>query len=201
MNGGRLRAEDCAPAALPERFWAALNFTVRHLTMLQRSHDIPLHAFGGAVKAHRISFVLASLCLGSAFAVLATASDQGYSQRDAERYIQESEAAWASSVATNDASVVRRILADDLVWVLDGRVLDKMQAVAEAEKGPYDFLSNHLEYAHVRFFGDTAVVQGSEKWTRRGGKSGRFVWTDTWLRRNGQWQIVASEDVSVPIKE
>ncbi|HEY6923762.1 MAG TPA: nuclear transport factor 2 family protein [Steroidobacteraceae bacterium] len=169
--------------------------------MLRRSHDIPLHALGGSVKAHRVSFALASLCLGSAFAVLANASDQGYSQRDAERYIQESEAAWASSVATNDASVVRRILADDLVWVLDGRVLDKAQAVAEAEKGPYDFLSNHLEYAHVRFFGDTAVVQGSEKWTRRGGKSGRFVWTDTWLRRNGQWQIVASEDVSVPIKE
>jgi ketosteroid isomerase-like protein len=153
------------------------------------------------VKSRRVSFALASLCFVSGFTALAAASDQGYSQRDTERYIQESEAAWATSVATNDASVVRRILADDLVWVLDGRVLDKAQAVAEAEKGPYDFLSNHLEYAHVRFFGDTAVVQGSEKWTRRGGKSGRFVWTDTWLRRNGQWQIVASEDVSVPIKE
>ena len=153
------------------------------------------------MKAHHVSFALASLCLGTAFAVLSAPSDQDYSQHDAERYIQESEAAWASSVATNDASVVRRILADDLVWVLDGRVLGKSQAVAEAEKGPYDFVSNHLEYAHVRFFGDTAVVQGSEKWTRRGGKSGRFVWTDTWLRRNGQWQIVASEDVSVPIKK
>ena len=153
------------------------------------------------MKTPRVLFVLASLCLSGAFAALAAAADQQYSQRDAERYIQESEAAWATSVATNDASVVRRILADDFVWVLDGRVLDKAQAVAEAEKGPYDFLSNHMEYAHVRFFGDTAVVQGSEKWTRRGGKSGRFVWTDTWLRRNGQWQIVAAEDVSVPIKE
>ena len=152
------------------------------------------------MKAHRAASILALLIFGSGLAILAAASE-GYSQRDAERYIQESEAAWASSVATNDASVVRRILADDLVWVLDGRVLGKAQAVAEAEKGPYDFLSNHLEYAHVRFFGDTAVVQGSEKWTRRGGKNGRFVWTDTWLRRNGQWQIVASEDVSVPIKE
>jgi ketosteroid isomerase-like protein len=111
------------------------------------------------VKAHRVLFALASLCLGSASAVLAAPSDQDYSRHDAERYIQESEAAWASSVATNDASVVRRILADDLVWVLDGRVLGKAQAVAEAEKGPYDFVSNHLEYAHVRFFGDTAVFK------------------------------------------
>jgi ketosteroid isomerase-like protein len=153
------------------------------------------------VKAHRVSFVLALLCLGSAFSVLADPPDGSYSQHDAERYIQESEAEWASSVATSDASVVRRILADDCVWVLDGRVLGKAQAVTEAEKGPSDFLSNHLEYAHIRFFGDTAVAQGSEKWTRRGGKRGRFVWIDTWVRRNGQWQIVATEDVSVSIKE
>jgi uncharacterized protein (TIGR02246 family) len=142
---------------------------------------------------------LLALSLSTATAALA---DQGFSsQADAERYIQQSEAAWAASVATNDASVVKRILADDVVWVLDGRVLDKTRAVAEAAKGPYDFLSNHLDYAHVRFFGDTAVVQGSETWTRKGGKMGRFVWTDTWVRRNGQWQIVAAEDISVPIEK
>lgn len=131
----------------------------------------------------------------------AIASDPAYSQTDAERYIMNSEAEWAASVSTNDVSVVKRILADDVVWVLDGRVLDKTRAVAEAAQGPSDFRSNALEYAHVRFFGDTAVVQGSEKWTRKGGKSGRFVWTDTWLRRNGQWQIVAAEDVSVPLEK
>jgi hypothetical protein len=124
-----------------------------------------------------------------------------YSEAEVERYIVESESAWASSVATNDASVVERILADDFVWVLDGRVLNKATAVEEAGKGPSDFLSNTLEYAHVRFFGDTAVVQGSEMWTRKGDKMGRFVWTDTWLRRNGRWQIVASEDVSVPVEK
>lgn len=128
------------------------------------------------------------------------AADAAYSRSDAERYIKESEAAWAASVPTNDASVVRRILADDVVWVLDGRVIGKAQAVAEAAQGPGDFLSNHLEYAHVRFFGDVAVVQGSENWMRKGGRKGRFVWTDTWLRRNGLWQIVAAEDVSVSLR-
>ncbi len=123
-----------------------------------------------------------------------------YSQSDSERYIKESEAAWAESVSTNDSSVVNRILADDVVWVLDGRILDKAQAVAGAANGPH-VLSNHLEYANVRFFGNVAVVQGREIWTRKDGKKGRFVWTDTWVRRNGQWQIVAAEDVSVPINE
>jgi hypothetical protein len=27
---------------------------------------------------------------------------------------------------------------------------------------------------------------------------GPFVWTDTWVRRNGKWQIVAAEHLIVP---
>jgi Domain of unknown function (DUF4440) len=112
----------------------------------------------------------------------------------------DSESAWAESVATNSSSVLKRILADDCVWVLDGKVMNKGAAVADAEGGPGDFITNHLDYAHVRFFGDTAIVQGSETWILRGGQKGHFIWTDTWVRRNGQWQIEAAEDVSVPIK-
>ena len=35
--------------------------------------------------------------------------------------------------------------------------------------------------------------QGSESWKLVSGKPGKFVWTDTWLKRNGKWQIVAAE--------
>ena len=148
----------------------------------------------------RTSTVAATLLMSLLAHGTAAAGEQ-YSQAEAERYIKAAEAAWAESVATNDASVVSRILADDCVWVLDGEVFDKAHAVADAAKGPGGFLSNHLEYAHVKFFGDTAVVQGSEMWTRKGGKKGRFVWLDTWVRRNGQWQVVGAEDISVPVKE
>jgi ketosteroid isomerase-like protein len=136
----------------------------------------------------------------AAFASGAAQTSFTHSQSEAEQYIKSSESAWAESISTGDSSVVERILAEDCVWVLDGRVLTKSQAVADAKNGPGDFLSDHLEYAHVRFFGETALVQGSEIWTRKGGRKGRFVWTDTWLRRNGKWQIVAAEDDSVPIK-
>lgn len=140
--------------------------------------------------------VAAALAL-AASAAASAASHGCLSGAEAERYIVASEKAWAASVATNDASVVKRILADDVVWVMDGEVIDKRAAIAGAEKGPW-VVSNRLEYAHVRLFGDTALVQGSEAWKRKDGKTGRFVWTDTWLCRNGQWQIVAAEDVSVP---
>jgi hypothetical protein len=118
---------------------------------------------------------------------------------DVERYIVSSEEAWAKSVATNDASVVKRILADDFIWVLDGKVFDKKAAVGFAAEGPGPFLSNEPDYVHVRIFGDTAVAQGSETWTKKGNRRGKFVWTDTWLKRGGCWQIVNAQDTVVPL--
>ena len=116
-----------------------------------------------------------------------------------ERYIISSEEAWAKSVATNDASVVKRILANDFIWVLDGKLLNKKEAVKGAAEGPGPFLSNEPDYVTVRFFGNTAVAQGSETWTKKGGKRGKFVWTDTWVSRGGCWQIVNAQDTVVPL--
>jgi ketosteroid isomerase-like protein len=121
--------------------------------------------------------------------------------RDAERYIIESERQWAESVASGDASVVERILADDFVGVdPKGRLYDKAKMVSDTRDAPKYFVSNHANDVKVRFYGATAVAQGDETWQRRIGDPlrGRFVWTDTWVRRKGKWQIVAAEDLIAP---
>jgi hypothetical protein len=56
-----------------------------------------------------------------------------------------------------------------------------------------------LDEADVRFFGpNVAVMYGAESKTVAlpDGKQERrcLVWTDTWLRRNGKWQIIAVQD-------
>ncbi len=122
-------------------------------------------------------------------------------QREAERYIIESERQWAESVATGDTSTIERILADDFVGVdPKGRFYDKVTMVADTRNAPKHFLSNHANDIKVRFYGHSAVAQGDETWERRSGDPlrGRFVWTDTWVRRNSKWQIVAAEDLIVP---
>ena len=55
-----------------------------------------------------------------------------------------------------------------------------------------------MDEISVRFFGDTAVAHGSETWTRKDGSTGRYVWTDIWARRDGQWQVVAAQDAAAP---
>ena len=55
----------------------------------------------------------------------------------------------------------------------------------------------------VKFFGDSiAIAYGAESWIDKAndGKETKRcqIWTDTWLKRAGKWQIVAAQDTIVP---
>lgn len=124
---------------------------------------------------------------------------QRYDQKEAEHYIIESEREWAESVASGDTSVVERILANDFVGVdPKGKHHNKADMISNTRNGPKYFVSNHVNDVKVRFYGDTAIAQGDESWQRHTGDRGRFVWTDSWIRRNGHSQIVAAEDLIAP---
>ena len=122
-------------------------------------------------------------------------------EKETERYILNSERQWAESVATGNTSAIERILADDFIGVdPKGRLYAKQQMIDETRNAPKYFVSNHLNAVKVRFYGNTAIAQGSETWEKHSGERGRFVWTDTWLRRDDRWQIVAAEDLIAPEK-
>ena len=144
------------------------------------------------------SLLVAVLLLAMSLA-LAQSSDDHASERV---YIRQAESDWAESVVTNDVSVLERILADDLVGVdIDGSHYSKEDAIKDFRKHSSDFVSNHLNGVEIRFYGDAAVAQGSESWKKRDGTTGKFVWTDTWIRRGGKWQIVAAEDLVPPERD
>lgn len=121
---------------------------------------------------------------------------------EADQYIRDSESQWAEAVANGDVSVVQRILSDDFIGVDagDGHLYPKAEAISWIREHHTEYLFNHLDEVKVRFFGNTAVAQGSESWERRTGepRRGRFMWTDTWLLRDSRWQIVAAEDLIAP---
>lgn len=118
-------------------------------------------------------------------------------------YIVDGERQRADSVVTGKATDVERILADDFIGVgPDGKPYDKARMIARTRDSPVEFLSNRINDVKVRFYADTAVAQGSETWVRRGvdARRGRLVWTDTWLRRHGQWRIIAAEALIAPFE-
>ena len=117
-----------------------------------------------------------------------------------EKTIKDGEAAWAEAVALGDTATVGRLLADDYRGVApDGSTTDKKSELEDTPSGPSRFVSNQMVEVHVRFYGDTAVAQGADVWEKRDGepRRGRYVWTDTWVKRGGHWQVVAGEDLVV----
>ena len=120
----------------------------------------------GWIKLGKIDVVLAVAFLCCGFC----SCRQSYDQREAEIYITDSERQWAESVASGDKTVIERILADDFVGVdPKGELYDKAKMASETADAPKYFSSNHLNEVKIRFYGDTAVAQGSESWERKGG--------------------------------
>lgn len=122
-------------------------------------------------------------------------------QSDSQRYILDCEREWTDAENTGDTRKVEQFIAADFVGVdTDGSLYDRAKAIADTRTNSRDYTSNRLIDAKVRIYADAAVAQGSSSWERRNGspKKGRYIWTDTWIRRNGAWQLVAAEDVIVP---
>jgi ketosteroid isomerase-like protein len=134
------------------------------------------------------------------FVALSIRSARDAQQADAENYIKQSESEWAAAASKGDTSAIKRILADDFLGIApDGSFYDKAKEIADTMNDHGNTISNHVNQIKVRFFGETAVAQGSETWERKGElKRGTYVWTDTWVHRNDVWQIVAAEDLLLP---
>jgi uncharacterized protein (TIGR02246 family) len=120
----------------------------------------------------------------------------------------EMERQWSESASpTEEITVVQKIFADDFLGTdTDGKLYTKSEKI-EKEKARSasegEVLSPRLDDVKVRFFGDNlAVLYGRESSIRKS-KEGkehtrRVVWTDTWLKRDGRWQIIAVQDMVVP---
>jgi len=142
---------------------------------------------------HFLIMALGSLLVSTS--ALAQSTDTHSKDR---AYIQQAEPDWAESSATNDVSVIERIIADDFVGVdIEGNHYSKAD-MRKWRASPSEHVSDHMNEVLIRFYGDAAVAQGSETWKKKNGTTGKFVWTDTWIRRAGKWQVVAAEDLVPP---
>jgi len=98
---------------------------------------------------------------------------------------------------TNDPELVAPLLADKFVSTgADGRVTNKVQALADAKASKFGSAEN--ENVEVTVFGGTAIATGL--WVGKGtdekGKplDGHYRWTDTGVKMpNGKWQCVATQ--------
>jgi hypothetical protein len=147
------------------------------------------------------AFGLALILLGGfASSSVAQESRWGSPDEDTVKFIIASEEKWASSECSPQPDLNDIIAHDFQGTSTTGERYGKDEAVTSDEKSPSRDCK--LGEVKVRFFGDSiAIAYGAESRMAKDDKGKETkrcqVWTDTWLKRAGKWQIVAAQDTII----
>ena len=117
-------------------------------------------------------------------------------QADDVSDIRALEERWGASFLTGDRAFLLGILAPEfkLMRAAEGKVLFTPRPSWLATLSNYTFHRFDLRVTDVVVAGDTAIatVEGGWKITYagRGTREESFILSDTWVKRNGRWQVV-----------
>jgi ketosteroid isomerase-like protein len=114
------------------------------------------------------------------------------------------ERAWIDATRQYDVAWFEKYMADTFVGTDEnGVVTDKAALIADVKNKASNNQSYTYEGLKVQAYGDTAVATGISvvKGTYKGkDNSGKFPWTDTWVKLAGRWQCVASHNSKIVAK-
>src|SRR5437763_16590996 len=133
-------------------------------------------------------------CHMSLVTAFAAAPDESATRQELLRRTQE----LYDSIISGNQTPWKKYFADDCTFSDEkGRTLDKTKLVADITPLPKGY-SGAIKIDNVisRIIGDTAILSydANETETIFGQNlRARYHVTDTWLRRNGDWQIIASQ--------
>jgi len=109
---------------------------------------------------------------------------------------------WASALVKRDTVTFKRLLADGFVYTENDQVMDRAAVLESVSRGSDTVEAAHNEELQVHRYGSvTAVVTGWLVVQGRGANgpfNRRYRFTDTWVKRNNSWQIVAAQDYLGP---
>ncbi len=148
------------------------------------------------MKQVTISILMFCATLMSSITVSAQKAYWASSDDSLAKKIIAMEKMWAESDC-NPQPELKEMFADEFqgTWI-DGNRYGKDEAIST----PKDrYRQCQLGDVKIQFFGETvAIAYGSESSILKsaGGKENKrcLVWTDTWLKRDGKWQIIAAQD-------
>jgi uncharacterized protein (TIGR02246 family) len=127
-------------------------------------------------------------------------------RRKTEDEVRQVEREWLDAYEKNDAGAMDRIVADDFTITFPNGLVqtkpDLMAGIRRPRKEGQPAPKFHTEDARARSYGDTVILIGKVVTVvERGGKTVREEsrYTDTYIRREGRWQVVASHLSNAPV--
>lgn len=141
------------------------------------------------------------LLLAAAVALSGQAPAAPAAPNSVEQILLQLERDWSQADVHKDAAALDRILAEDWIGIdFEGTVLTKSQALEGLASDSGSLETTVLRDMKVRIYGNTAIITGTdiEKSEYHGkDSSGKYLWTDVFVFRNGLWQAVSSQSTKL----
>jgi ketosteroid isomerase-like protein len=147
-----------------------------------------------------LTMAASSLALGQITGKKANYSNQ--KGDSVEQAVMQMEEGLRVAISKGDTKAYARIVGDDYVFTnQDAVVRTKAQMVSAYDSGSIKYESVKFDEIKVHAYGDTSVVTGRQ--TLKGqdnGKdiSGKFRYTRVYVKRQGRWQLVATQTTRIP---
>lgn len=118
-----------------------------------------------------------------------------------EEAIKKIEHDWINAIAKRDGAYMQKIEADDYIFTgPDGKALTKAEDIKSNTTGDVVFDDFKIDSVKVRFYGDTAIVNGVgtvKAHQQEEDLSGQYSWTDVFVKQKGEWKAVSAHVTAV----
>ena len=119
-----------------------------------------------------------------------------------EQEVRKLERAWLDAYEKRDVETMNAIVADDFTITFSDGAMQTKPQIIESLKRPRGSSSTFItEGVQSRVYGDTVILIGLviSEWKQNDKPmTDRSRYTDTYVKRNGKWQVVASHLSNAP---
>jgi hypothetical protein len=204
---------EASAAAVPQRL---LEVTVRSAAWIARGRTAAAGLVSNSVEAvvrGSLTMMFSSIPTRASGAVLAialvaagagvdaqqaAATASAAPQGDVEQELIRLQRQWAAAVVNKDGAVMDRILADDFVVTgPTGHVSSRAELIDMIVGGVSQVESLEVDNMFVHVYPNTAVIFGRSTYKTRPGRAdlaGSYRWTNTYVRLEGRWRCIASQE-------
>jgi ketosteroid isomerase-like protein len=184
----------------PQAALLSASSPVREFRCIAVLRLLPSFQFLCSTKVNDMKILSAAFLSVMVLAAVLFAQEKSAPSND-EIQIKQLEHAWNEAESRHDVGAVTAIVADTLTYIdFDGSIMNKAEYLHDVTKTAYQ--ADHLydEGLDVAVYGNAAVVTGIYRET--GNTKGknyvhRVRFTDTWIKRGGVWQCVASQNTLI----
>ena len=135
--------------------------------------------------------------------ILSSASAATSKPISIEEEIKRLDHKWAQAYVKSDIPTLQELMSDELVTTdATGTTFlkGKEQDIEGVRNGSISYEVFKIEDVKVKAHGDTAIAVGRFSMKGKAGKkefSGRYAYTETWIKRSGKWQAIAEHITSI----